>query len=70
MSHAERCPICYGKGKIPDDEIGNSNIPIYKPCHGCFGCGWITVWEQQPGTWPWIILKDEIKDSWPPTETK
>jgi len=32
MSHAERCPVCCGSGKIKDNN-----------CHGCLGKGWIEV---------------------------
>lgn len=32
MNHAEKCPICYGTGKIKK-----------KTCHGCGGKGWIEV---------------------------
>jgi len=43
MAHAERCPVCYGKGKLPDESMGNSTVPIEKTCHGCGGLGWVTV---------------------------
>jgi hypothetical protein len=39
MAHAEVCPICHGKGVIPD-EGGTSSV---KTCHGCNGCGWVEV---------------------------
>ena len=44
---AEKCPICYGTGKI---NTGNSSTagPIEKRCHGCGGKGWVTV-EFAPG---------------------
>lgn len=32
MAHAEKCPVCNGKGKIDD-----------KTCHGCGGTGWIVI---------------------------
>ena len=34
--HAELCPVCMGKGVIPE---GTSS----KECHGCLGKGWVTV---------------------------
>lgn len=37
MSHAEKCPVCNGAGKIG---FGTSEE---KPCHGCYGNGWVTV---------------------------
>jgi hypothetical protein len=45
MSHAEKCPICNGAGKIfeplcPDNTPAS---PYVKTCHGCGGLGWITV---------------------------
>lgn len=32
MSHAERCPVCAGTGKVKAER-----------CHGCGGSGWVTV---------------------------
>ena len=49
MSHAERCPVCGGSGKFPDNPyefgIPNSTLvsPSLKTCHGCGGTGWVTV---------------------------
>ena len=34
--HAELCPVCMGKGVLPE---GTSS----KECHGCLGKGWVTV---------------------------
>ena len=55
MSHAERCPVCYGQGKLP---LGDSNTtaPIEKICHGCNGSGWIVVPDNQTYTIknPWV----------------
>lgn len=51
MSHAEKCPICNGKGKINRNYNGgwitNSSNHL-KKCHGCNGLGWITVQDQHP----------------------
>ena len=58
MSHAERCPVCYGQGKLP---LGDNNLclitaPIEKICHGCNGSGWIVVSDDQTYTIknPWV----------------
>lgn len=41
MSHAEKCPVCEGKGKVNSEK-----------CHGCGGMGWVAVhdlsWQPQP----------------------
>lgn len=44
----EICPICRGKGKIPQDFISDVVIPSTTnpsaslvQCHGCHGAGWI-----------------------------
>ena len=57
MAHAQTCPICNGKGRIPD--------PGYDPqltgtrhkvtCHGCHGRGWIEVADTYPPQGPWSI---------------
>ena len=36
MAKADLCPVCYGEGKRPGEEI---------PCHGCGGWGWVEVSE-------------------------
>lgn len=41
MAHAEKCPICGGSGRLPDD--GKTTDVKYPICHGCNGKGWITV---------------------------
>jgi hypothetical protein len=33
MAHAQICPVCMGKGKLPNGDI----------CNGCFGRGWVEV---------------------------
>jgi len=61
MAHAERCPVCYGKGTI-EETYENSSAKSWKTCHGCFGRGWVEVSDQiiqviQPYpytvTWTW-----------------
>ena len=47
MAHTEKCPICHDRGRTPENENyqPNSNLTIYslEKCHGCGGCGWVTV---------------------------
>jgi len=46
MAHAERCPVCGGRGKI-------NTSPLYSPfaseeiCHGCGGKGWVVVPDEK-----------------------
>jgi len=42
MAHAETCPVCNGKGTTDRKERGKEDT-----CHGCGGCGWITVNDPQ-----------------------
>ena len=51
--HAEKCPLCFGKGTLPVNYKGEW-IPRYseqKTCHGCNGRGWVTV-EDTPSVYP------------------
>ena len=50
MSHAERCPVCYGTGKY-DNLI----------CHGCNGKGWVEVSDGN-GWYPWTITWEDQRD--------
>lgn len=51
MSHAEKCPVCDGKGTVT---IGtNTTIGSYeKVCHGCNGRGWVTVQDLSRTKYP------------------
>ena len=59
--HAEQCPVCYGKGVVPDEIGMGSTASATKTCHACQGRGYIfvpdptdmypTIPEPQP--WPW-----------------
>ena len=41
-NHAEVCPVCMGKGKVPaKDDFTTSAWE--KICHGCLGKGWVVV---------------------------
>jgi len=41
------CPLCNGRGTIfSSQNLGSSSATLYEvPCHGCHGCGWVTVPE-------------------------
>ena len=47
--HAERCPICYGKGVV----YGVAETGAYPTttCYGCQGKGWVSV-EDAPTMYP------------------
>ena len=55
MSHAERCPVCLGKGTVKMDDwgqhesTGGQKYPT--TCHGCGGTGWVTVQDQPQ----WVV---------------
>jgi len=41
---AQQCPVCFGKGKVANEEYGNSTGAQREiTCHGCQGLGWVTV---------------------------
>lgn len=44
-AHAEICPVCGGSGCLPttNDYSSSAKDTPHKTCHGCGGCGWITV---------------------------
>lgn len=46
MTHAQRCPVCHGSGKLPDD--GKTSAISEETCHGCHGRGWVTVQDSMP----------------------
>jgi len=41
MSKAQTCPVCLGKGKLPDKTHTTAMGDII--CHGCQGTGWVIV---------------------------
>jgi len=41
MNHAEKCPICEGRGKL--EPSGTSSDGTLRICHGCNGRGWVEV---------------------------
>lgn len=40
---AQVCPVCNGSGKISRGGWASSTADLYITCHGCLGCGWVTV---------------------------
>ena len=52
MTHAETCPICWGKGKL--QEHGCTAVDN-KTCHGCNGQGWVSVQDEPQTLLPWAI---------------
>ncbi len=56
--HAEKCPVCGGKGKVPD--LYSSGYEA--TCHGCQGKGWVEITDA------WDHVKPETsKCPWPVT---
>lgn len=49
MSHAERCPVCFGSGKVRPvaDCTGRTEVS----CYGCDGKGWVTVQDSDTFWW-------------------
>ena len=45
-AHSEVCPICGGGGMMPNPDP--TCIGALMKCHGCGGCGWITVQDPPP----------------------
>jgi hypothetical protein len=45
MCTAQKCPVCYGKGKVPVESPYYSGCYTgeWLACHGCGGSGWVTV---------------------------
>ena len=51
--HAEKCPICEGKGAVIDDMNGYAPSTNRVVCHGCGGKGWVEVHDAVDG---WTVL--------------
>ena len=53
MTHAEKCPICHGRGKLTYQlyygESFTSGGMIDHMCHGCNGKGWVEVNDNNMG---------------------
>ena len=48
MSHAERCPVCWGAGWVGANlPAGTTSSPVLVTCHGCGGKGWVTVKDRE-----------------------
>ena len=48
MMHAEKCPVCDGRGQVTDV----MQPSCFKACHGCGGKGWVEVRDDKP---EWVI---------------
>ncbi len=46
MSHAERCPVCFGSGTKVVERLASTCAPYEETCHGCGGNGWVTVGQE------------------------
>ena len=42
-THAEQCPVCFGKGVVDVNYPASTNAGYTRPCHGCGGLGWVKV---------------------------
>ena len=67
MAHAEKCPVCDGKGRVM---VGGGRIKEYPTveeystgCHGCQGEGWVTVEDSSPISYPFNQEEKTIFDS-------
>lgn len=47
-SHAEKCPVCNGRGTVWPSAI-HSGTTSTQDCHGCCGWGWVTVGDIRRG---------------------
>ncbi len=59
MNHAEKCPVCNGRGKLPLDlekgVHGTGELSSYSQiCHGCGGKGWVVVPDD-------CVIKKEVE---------
>lgn len=59
MAHAEKCPICLGRGTVPPKE--NCTAGYEETCYGCSGRGWVPVQDNENAYtfWP-IVTTSEI----------
>lgn len=62
MSHAERCPVCLGSGKLTLSGLPHDSNPdeVSKPCHGCGGIGWVTVADPPPVVFPLVVVPQPV----------
>jgi hypothetical protein len=57
MTHAERCPVCNGNGKVYTNTNCMGTDPIYwqqVTCHGCNGKGWVEINDNAPPYIPYV----------------
>jgi len=73
MSHAEKCPVCGGKGFIPDSTKSVYNKNTWPKCHGCKGKGWVSVSDYPNPNLPRVnipsVFSGNPMDYARPTET-
>lgn len=70
MSHAEKCPVCGGSGKVMPAKNDNSTaIPQPVTCHGCGGLGWVTVGFEPVPYYPIYPIYPQSYPFWNPTIT-
>jgi len=63
MSHAERCPVCWGAGWVGANlPAGTTSSPVLVTCHGCGGKGWVTVKDRES------VGYHDVDKSYPPDE--
>ena len=48
MAQAVKCPVCEGKGVLPDGDDQSTVKNPTKVCHGCEGRGWVEVGSNVP----------------------
>jgi len=59
MAHAEKCPVCGGRGTVLPKDIGGYTASLTEEtCHGCGGKGWVEVGDSP--------LFTTIEATWPP----
>lgn len=50
MTHAEICPVCYGRCQVPDHvykDLPASQKMNYVDCKSCDAIGWVTVLDYE-----------------------
>ena len=48
MAHAEKCPVCEGRGLVKGPiKHKDAVLPPMLTCHGCGGTGWVEVRDKR-----------------------
>ena len=68
MSHAERCPVCFGSGKYnPSPQIIGTAPNEDRTCHACMGKGYVVINDMNDaGFFPQLfkfVLTDPAHDT-------